>query len=474
MKTSLNFKTFLYNFGLIFIILMAVLYGQIYMANVGQFTFDEVFGKALPLWLGILIPLIYIIAFIYLLIIGNKNYKVFKKTSAILFLIISSILFIYVTCLIAFKDVSHLIKPGYKLNSMSLNEKIQGSLNFLMSLLNIFIVFFLIKYNKETKITFIILFSLITLYTFTSIIYSLIVEFPKYLNFKFSYLFNKNYDLSQIPKSFYKIQNVYAHTLFIGIISLTIISLLINKTYVFFFTIILAFFIPFTISRTSIISAMIFYYLYIMFLIIKSLKKHKIICAITVSCYVLLLLLFSLDGYLYEFMFIKINDKIYHPFDLFIDIFNGWKRDRLSYLEHIFSRSNVFDWIFGLGYGNGFLVSRSEGFFFYYHNSFIEYISNGGIFYCLFILIILIVSLYQCIKLRKINFMYLGFFITLFISYSFYSLFESLPIFQNDFPGIVFGVYFTLIPNLMIQKENNKNNQIKTFRLRKEKLELNY
>ena len=173
--------------------------------------------------------------------------------------------------------------------------------------------------------------------------------------------------------------------------------------------------------------------------------------------------LLYLDGTSYYFLKINLNNKTYYPSDFLKYMITNWEDSRFNFLGPILKNMQIIDYIFGIGYGNGFIVTRSYNFVFYYHNTVIEYISTGGIFYLIFISVLVAICFYKTLKVIKINFTYFYFLVCLSITMIIYGMYESFPLFQNDFPGIAYGAFFSLVPILKYYELKNLDNNIVTL-----------
>lgn len=460
----IKLKNVLYSVSLIVVVLISIFYGQTFVSNVGNFEVLSPFGNKMSFASFIYIPIVYFSLVIIISLIANKNFPIFNKRSFMLYVFLFFIFGTYVGILIFLKDYSYLLGSKDDVTSLTTNEKIQAFFNFLMALTNIYIVFFLLKYNKQTKYVFAILFLAIGLFALSSIIYSLINEFDVYKSFNFNFLFNK-WDGSSLKQalSFFKIGNVYGHALVIGIFSIICLSLLLDKLYIGLFSLILAFFVPFSMSRAAILATLIFYYLYLFIVFYKLFKKNKVMIVVITIIMLFIPVLLYLDGTSYYFLKINLNNKTYYPSDFIKHLFTSWEDSRFNFLGPILKNMQIIDYIFGIGYGNGFIVTRSYNFVFYYHNTVIEYISTGGIFYLIFITVLVGICFYKDFKVIKINFTYFYFLICLSITMIIYGMFESFPLFQNDFPGIAYGAFFSLVPILKYFELKNLDNNIVTL-----------
>ena len=107
--------------------------------------------------------------------------------------------------------------------SPTINERVWSIFSFYLSLLTIYAFFILVKPVKHFKAFFYTFLTLIILFCFSSIIYSLIVEKDKIALFdSFSVLFNKEAYLD----SFFGQTNVFGHTLFFGVLSFVALAFL--------------------------------------------------------------------------------------------------------------------------------------------------------------------------------------------------------------------------------------------------------
>ena len=177
------------------------------------------------------------------------------------------------------------------------------------------------------------------------------------------------------------------------------------------------------------------------------LKRNFKLGIILISIVILVLFVIILDTFLFKNIHVKFGDNSISLYELFSTLFKQLFKDRFTIISDIYSKANIIDYIFGLGYGVELIVPRTYGYIYYMHNTFVEYYAIGGIPYSVFIIGIILISLNKCVKIRDENPLILLVFISLLISQCFYGLGESIPILSNNFFGAVFGLYFVVIPN---------------------------
>ena len=476
MKKFNRYYDIFYILILLITIAASIIYGQILEANVGKFGPFMVFGVPLSLPVLIIIPIIIIAIFIILFLLAKKN-NFFKINKVLPIFIFALIMIIYMGLLIFLKDNTHLYSDPLTYQDLpSLNDRIFSFLTFTLGVFVLLSLYLLFKNTTNIRKLITILLIAISLYSLSSIIYSLITEIDLYkLMIEDGSVFDKTYEIG--IHSFYKIGNVYGHTIYIGIVSLILLSIYIKKYWISLLSIPYVPFLYFSASRAAILGTLILYGCFILYLIFCLHKNHKKLFYTFASLLLILVTLAILDMTVFHFIKIGDADKKYGLADFFVKFFNEWKEKRLNILEDIYSKANIFDYVFGFGYGIQFIVPRTYGYIYYLHNTFLEYLATGGIFYSLSILILFIISFIKLIKIRKYNPSLLAFFIILILSQIGYGFFESIPVFPVQFFGIVFSIYFFLIPNLEYDYYKGINYKFKYFSLAKNEplnLSLNY
>lgn len=435
-------------FTIIFIAIgLSLVYGQILETNIGQFSDFMVFGEPLSLGLIVLIPIIITCIYGIAIFIAYKNNLLKFNATFIGYTLILLVMLLYMGVLIFNKDNSHLYNPSYSGNAPNFNDRLQSFFSFYLEIMMIFSFYFLYKRTKNSKVFIEIILVCVGIYALISIIYSLSTELDKYIyvlrNFS---LVDKDYGENLI-KSFYGIGNVFGHTTYCAAVAMIFLALLSKKYYLGLFSLIFIPFIFFSQSRAGILSIVIFFIIYFIGYLFVILKRNFKLGIILISIVILVLFVIILDTFLFKNIHVKFGDNSISLYELFSTLFKQLFKDRFTIISDIYSKANIIDYIFGLGYGVELIVPRTYGYIYYMHNTFVEYYAIGGIPYSVLIIGIILISLNKCVKIRDENLLILLVFISLLISQCFYGLGESIPILSNNFFGAVFGLYFVVIPN---------------------------
>ncbi len=229
------------------------------------------------------------------------------------------------------------------------------------------------------------------------------------------------------------------------------------RLYVAFFSLLFLPFIYASASRASILSTFILLAFLAFYLIYASFKKSKIVGIAYSSALGIVLLLVILELYVFQNIKFMYQGELHPLKDLLEVVLGRMDSERLGIIEMCYQHATLRDKIFGFGYGLALLIPRTQdGYIYYMHNTFVEYIAAGGIFYFAFIMIFFISSLYKCLKMVKKKTTLCFYFIAILLSQLAYGMFESIPVLSCNFFGAVFGVYFFLIINLEYQEFNNE------------------
>ena len=186
-------------------IIFSTLYGQLMESNIGGFKDYGTFGSSMSLWLIILIPVLITIYYIALIAFATKSGLLKWNIKHASFLLILVLMVVYMSLIIATKDITHSFSPNF-VNSNNLptfNERLWSIFSFYLGLLTIYNILFLIRPVKGHRL-FIVLFCIgIIIFALSSIVYSLITEWDKYVNFEgFDDLYQKP-GTSYVIKSFF-------------------------------------------------------------------------------------------------------------------------------------------------------------------------------------------------------------------------------------------------------------------------------
>lgn len=446
------------NFQIIYYsIIFLTIVGSISLGQVLEATVESksVFSLDINLNAWIMTLLIIVFTCIYAILfyfglkfkyINLKNKKVSYFIPAFLCLII----LVYMIFLIAFKDNSHLYSlSGYEIYPTILG-RYQSICSFYLSILTIMAFTYLVIPAKNLKRMLNVLGIILLTYFVISMIYSFIKDSQSYSEL-FSNprnLFSKNY--SNLAHSFYTNSNVFAHTLFIGVITVLFLSFVNDNPLIFIAS--LAFVPSFFASycRAAIINYAFLVFIYLGYLIYyfyhKKMKKTFIIYSLI---YALLLIFLIVDTFIFKLVKIPYNDKTYTFYDLFNKSISLLNEQRFSITSKCLENADSIDFIFGLGYNLEFIVPRANGTYcYYFHDSYVELFMAGGIFYTLFIMFFYGKSFITCLKLRHQDPNLLAFFILVSASYLLYGLFESPVMLFNNFWGGALGFYLVALINI--------------------------
>ena len=449
-----NYKDILF-FLLIFVAIgLSLVYGQILEANIGQYESFMVFGAPLPLWAIIIIPIFITLLYALSIYIAYKNNLLDFTNKSIAFISVLVIMTLYMTVLVLTKDNSHLFGlNNSNIVTNSFDDRLFSVFNFYLSILMIYAFYALFVRTKNFKLFIEIILIAIIGYALISVFYSLATEMDKYeLIIKEGGIIDKDYQGVWI-KSFYGIGNVFGHTVYVGMLSFIFLAMLTRKYWLGIFSIVFVPFIVFSGSRAGILGAFLFYIPFMLYLIYPAFKRKKRLGWTYLGTIVGLVVLFVLEMYVFKFISFEYNETTYQLKDLFGILINRMIDHRFNIIIDVYENATIVDYIYGLGYGIQFIPPRTFGYIYYMHNTFVEYLATGGIFYCAFILGFFINSFSKCLSIVKTRPCVLAVFISLIISQFGYGLFESIPVLSGNFFGAVFGLFFVVIINLEYQQE---------------------
>lgn len=455
-------------FSIIFIAIgLTLLYGQILEANIGEFSSFMVFGKPLSLWAIILIPILITCIYGWSIYIAYKNNLLDLSKKGICFISILIAMLIYMTLLVALKDNSYLYSNEFlNTNIPSLSDRLYSIFSFYLEIMMIYSFYALYKRTQHLRLFIEIILILIGIYALVSIIYSLCVEFDKYVYLinNFSWI-DKDYGVDRLIKSFYGIGNVFGHTVYCGALAMIFLGLLTKKYYLGFLCVIFIPFIVFSKSRAGILAMLVFFIAFVILLTIICFRKSFKLGIIYFSILLIISLILTLESYVFKNIEFEYDGNIYYLKDALYVYFKGLAKDRFNILSTVLKNATVSDYLFGLGYGISLIPPRTYGYIYYMHNTFAEYLVIGGVVYIIFISMFFIDSFYKSVLIFKRKPMVLVLFVSLVFSQIFYGLSESIPVLSANFFGAVFGLYFFIIPNLEYSEDKGYLYNIEPVRI---------
>ena len=432
-------------------ILFSTLYGQLMESNIGGFKDYGTFGSSMSLWLIILVPVLITIYYIALIGFATKSGLLKWNIKHASFLLILVLMVVYMSLIIATKDITHSFSP-YFVNSNNLptfNERLWSIFSFYLGLLTIYNILFLIRPVKGHRF-FIALFCVgVILFTLSSIVYSLIAEWDKYVNFEgFDDLYQKP-DLSLVIKSFFDVANVFGHTVYLGILALVTLSFVFRKYYLVLFSLLLVPFIFYSNCRIALVGTFILYLAYFIYLWIRSFHYCRKLFYVLTIIFAIGLIAIVVDFTLYNFIKFELSDGSEVSLKkVVLDLVKTFYEKRIGILTMIPVTSN--DILFGFGYGLQFIVPRTYGYCYYFHNAVYEILMAGGLPYFIFYLVVFCIVFVKlimvAIKKRKYNL--LGLFLVILSAQMVYGLFESHVALFNNFTGLMLGIFLVAIPNM--------------------------
>ena len=427
-------------------IIFSTLYGQLMESNIGGFKDYGTFGSSMSLWLIILVPVLITIYYIALIAFATKSGLLKWNIKHTSFLLILVLMVVYMSLIIATKDITHSFSP-YFVNSNNLptfNERLWSIFSFYLGLLTIYNILFLIRPVKGHRF-FIALFCIgVILFTLSSIVYSLIAEWDKYINFEgFDDLYQKP-DLS-----FFDVANVFGHTVYLGILALVTLSFVFRKYYLVLFSLLLVPFIFYSNCRIALVGTFILYIVYFIYLWIRSFHYCRKLFYVLTIIFAIGLIVLVVDFTLYNFIKFELSDGSEVSLKkVVLDLVKTFYEKRIGILTMIPVTSN--DILFGFGYGLQFIVPRTYGYYYYFHNAVYEIFMAGGIPYFIFYLVVFCIVFVKlimvAIKKRKYNL--LGLFLVILSAQIVYGLFESHVALFNNFTGLMLGIFLVAIPNM--------------------------
>ena len=451
-------KGFIYLLLAIVPIVVSVIYGQLMVSNIGHFSdYGEIVFN-LGLTGIILIPAVVTLYYIGLVIFGSKSGLIKWNIQQFSYILMFLAMLAYMAFITFTSDIRGSCNPGYIASHevATLDERLWGFLSFYLGILTLYNIFCLIKPVKGFKQAIILFCLVVLIFDLVMIAYSLMTEWDKYVNFEwFDDLYDKP-SLDKVIKSFFPIANVYGHYLYFGIISLITLSFVFRKYYLALFSLLLLPFIFYSNCRIALVGSFVLYGCYFIYLWIRSFKYSRILFYILTGVIVLACLIVAFDFYGYNFIKFEMeNGSEVSLKKLVFDLWETFLGKRLGIIDMIPVTTNNI--IFGFGYGNQFIIPRTYGYCYYFHNAIYEIFMAGGLPYFIFTAILFLIVFIKLIKVAKRNhkYNYLGLFLVLLVTQSIYGLFESHVTIFNDLTGAVLSVFILCIPNICANFELN-------------------
>ena len=451
-------KGFIYLLLAIVPIVVSVIYGQLMVSNIGHFSdYGEIVFN-LGLTGIILIPVVVTIYYIGLVIFGSKSGLIKWNIQQLSYILMFLAMLAYMAFITFTSDIRGSCNPGYVANHevATLDERLWGFLSFYLGILTLYNIFCLIKPVKGFKQVVVLFCLVVLIFDFVMIAYSLMTEWDKYVNFEwFDDLYNKPV-FDKIIKSFFPIPNVYGHYIYFGIISLITLSFVFRKYYLALFSLLLLPFIFYSNCRIALVGSFVLYGCYFVYLWIRSFKYSRILFYILTGVIVLACLIVAFDFYGYNFIKFEMeNGSEVSLKKLVFDLWETFLGKRLGIIDMIPVTTNNI--IFGFGYGIQFIIPRTYGYYYYFHNAVYEIFMAGGLPYFVFTAVLFLIVFVKLIKVAKRyhKYNYLGLFLVLLVTQSIYGLFESHVTIFNDLTGAVLSVFILCIPNIYANFELN-------------------
>lgn len=451
-------KGFIYLLLAIVPIVVSVIYGQLMVSNIGHFSdYGEIVFN-LGLTGIIVIPVVVTLYYIGLVIFGSKSCLIKWNIQQFSYILMFLAILAYMAFITFTSDIRGSCNPGYIANHevATLDERLWGFLAFYLGILTLYNIFCLIKPVKGFKQAIVLFCLVVLVFDLVMIAYSLMTEWDKYVNFEwFDDLYDKP-SLDKVIKSFFPIANVYGHYLYFGIISLITLSFVFRKYYLALFSLLLLPFIFYSNCRIALVGSFVLYGCYFIYLWIRSFKYSRILFYILTGVIVLACLIVAFDFYGYNFIKFEMeNGSEVSLKKLIFDLWETFLGKRLGIIDMIPVTTNNI--LFGFGYGNQFIIPRTYGYYYYFHNAVYEIFMAGGLPYFIFTAILFLIVFVKLIKVAKGNhkYNYLGLFLVLLVTQSIYGLFESHVTIFNDLTGAMLAVFILCIPNICANYELN-------------------
>lgn len=452
-------KGFIYLLLAIVPIVVSVIYGQLMVSNIGHFSdYGEIVFN-LGLTGIILIPSLVTLYYIGLVIFGSKSGLIKWNIQQFSYILMFLAMLAYMAFITFTSDIRGSCNPGYVASHevATLDERLWCFLSFYLGILTLYNIFCLIKSVKGFKQAIVLFCLVVLIFDLVMIAYSLMTEWDKYVNFEwFDDLYDKPISKDSLITSFFPIPNVYGHYLYFGIISLITLSFVFRKYYLALFSLLLLPFIFYSNCRIALVGSFVLYGCYFIYLWIRSFKYSRILFYILTGVIVLTCLIVAFDFYGYNFIKFEMeNGSEVSLKKLVFDLWETFLGKRLGIIDMIPVTTNNI--IFGFGYGIQFIIPRTYGYYYYFHNAVYEIFMAGGLPYFIFTAVLFLIVFVKLLNAAKRNhkYNYLGLFLVLLVTQSIYGLFESHVTIFNDLTGAVLSVFILCIPNICANFELN-------------------
>lgn len=458
---SEKLKGFLYLTLIALAIVSSAIYGNMMDGNIGSFPQYIYFGGTFPLWLIILVPSLITFLYIFIIVIAYKNGIIKKNVNHFAFVVVLLVMFIYMALVIFTRDIKHIYGTWFdgSRDIPTTDEKIRALMSFYLSLTNIYAMFSLIKPVKGFKGFFVFAFTLIILYELSVIGYSLVHEWDKYLNFEgLVDVFYKHEEGSVWIVSFFGIGNVFGHNMFVAVLTCIAAAYLFRKYWLIIPSFFFSFFVFYSACRATILATFMLYVGLFVYLYVRSWHHSKALFTFFTIALIALTIIITVDFNLYNFITIEIGETTFSLKEFVLSIFQNYIDKRLYIITDLFPNMRTGDWIFGFGYGVSYIIPRTyDSFIYYIHNSAFEIYLQGGILYCVFIASMWLSVFFKTLRcgIKKGNWRLLGIISFMTFSQIFYGMFESLPLFFNNFVSVMFTLFAVTLPNLWSEYEKS-------------------
>lgn len=396
--------------------------------------------------------LISVLAFLYIL---------FAYLMVIRYIKIKSPLFIFVILLVGFVMIYGLFshqnpyvfnvidKDG---NLLTLNFVVTRSLTLrslffiVSSLITTYLIIAIVPKLINSKRVIITVAYIFTFFILAMCVYSLIFEKEYYISFFSTWRFNKNLEI----KALFSNKNVFGFYLFLALMYIAFIETIERRLYHYLIMTVLTFFIVMSLSKTVILSTLVFYafyFIYDLFTLRKSSPKKFVVrgMILVISFFVFAAFIaLSPSGFATS---VREDILMYgiRTVESRIDIWKSalflLKGERL-YIGH------------GFGFANellGFTLASIDGVpeaTNRFHNGFLNVIASGGLVFFVAYLSFLIFVIYRAIKLWKVNSKYASTVLFMFIAYLIQGITESKVLFKADTMGLA-STFILVVPVLL-------------------------
>lgn len=449
-------KGYLYLVLAIVPIITSVFYGQLLESNIGNFKDYGTFGSSLSLALIIIVPVILTLYYIALITFATKSGLIKWNIKHISFILLLFVLTAYMVIITFTSDIVPSCNPGYVASHevATLTDRIWSILTFYLGILTIYNFFYLIRPVKGFKEVISTVCAGVILFALISIIYSLATEWDKYVNFEwFDDLYQKP-DLNLVIKSFYGIPNVYGHTLYFGVMCFVVLSFVFRKYWLILPSLAFLPFVFYSNCRIALVGTLFLYGGYFLYLWIRSFSYYRRLFYFLSGLVVAVVIIFLVDLFAYDFIKFEMeNGSVVSLKKILFDLVDAFFSKRINIIKMI--PVSISDVLLGFGYGLQYVIPRTYGYYYYFHNSVYEIFMAGGLLYFLFIVFIFLFVFVKLIKLAKSKhkYNYLGLYLVLVLAQAVYGLFESHVALFNDYAGVALGAFTICIPNLFANYE---------------------